>query len=90
MIGTGLILSNVREEMTDMNYAYILSQARKGIKIDLMDNKDKSVELVDEDVFYIEPMFKDITYNTSANAIIFSAPGATGKSSLAKKIAFAL
>ena len=71
-----------------MNYPTIMSKAKINESFKLKEDKDKSLGLISNDVFYIEPLFKEIKYTTDPTVIIFSAPGAAGKSALSKKIAY--
>ena len=47
-----------------------------------------SLKLIDEKVFYIEPKYEEIHTARNAKFILFSAPGASGKTALAKYIAY--
>ena len=52
-------------------------------------NQEKHISLsqIDNAQFYIKPPFLDICTDNNSKFILFSAPGATGKSALAKFIA---
>lgn len=63
-------------------------QADRKIK-NLTLNQDRHISLseITEEQFYIKPLFIDICQEKNSKFILFSAPGATGKSALAKFIA---
>lgn len=50
--------------------------------------KDPSINLITEEPFYIFPQFNDLTTKKDAHIYVISAPGATGKSALAKYLAY--
>lgn len=56
--------------------------------VQLAGDKHPSIKLIDEEPFYITPSFQDISSQKDANIYVISAPGATGKSALAKHLAF--
>lgn len=56
-------------------------------KIVLNTEKHDSISFIDSPQFYIKPIFIDISRKDDAKFLLFSAPGATGKSALAKYIA---
>lgn len=55
--------------------------------INLLPERHKSINLIEERPFYVSPVFKEHNNDTGARIVLFSAPGATGKSALAKHIA---
>ena len=55
-------------------------------KVSILPNKPKAVSLQDEAPFYVEPSFKELNWKVNAPVILFSAPGAVGKSALAKYV----
>lgn len=57
-------------------------------KFELKDDKDISISLIREEPFYIVPLVVDLDINKESKIIVISAPGATGKSSLAKYLAY--
>lgn len=62
-------------------------------KYDLNKNVNEYLQYVDEEPFYIPPSFSDVKTNIKQSTlkpkfVLLSAPGATGKSSLAKHIAY--
>lgn len=59
-----------------------------GKNVDLLEDRPKAVSRIENEPFYIEPAFKEIKWNGSASVILFSAPGAVGKSALAKYISY--
>lgn len=56
--------------------------------IKLLEERPKAVSRIDSEPFYVEPLFKELKWNASASIILFSAPGAVGKSALAKYISY--
>ena len=56
--------------------------------VELIENRPKAVSRIEKEPFYIEPAFKELKWNGSASVILFSAPGAVGKSALAKYISY--
>jgi hypothetical protein len=56
--------------------------------VQLLPDKHDSIDIIDKKVFYINPEYKEITSNRYAKFVLFSAPGAIGKSALAKHLAF--
>ena len=50
--------------------------------------KDPSINLITDEPFYIFPQFNDLTTKKGAHIYVISAPGATGKSALAKYLAY--
>ena len=56
---------------------------REFTAIDLVSSSCTSIQLITEDPHYIETMIKPIAPNDSCQFVLFSAPGAVGKSALA-------
>ena len=56
--------------------------------ISLSDAKDESISLFDREPFYMAPNFICVNKNNNSRFIIFSAPGAAGKSALSRYIAY--
>lgn len=69
-----------------MTLESIFSQIEKSTGIELSKNVHKSVNIIDNDVFYVQPAYSEIKRNNNAKFVIFSAPGASGKSALARYI----
>lgn len=61
---------------------------REFTAIDLVSSSCTSIQLITEDPHYIETMIKPIAPNDSCQFVLFSAPGAVGKSALAKYVAY--
>ena len=55
--------------------------------INLLSEAHKSISLIEKKPFYVSPTFKEYNNDSSARIVLFSAPGATGKSALARYIA---
>lgn len=71
-----------------MTFDAIFSRSKKGSPIELQLGHHVSVQLVCSNDFYVKPSFIDVAEYADASYILFSAPGATGKSALAKYIAW--
>ncbi len=70
----------------------VLSKYKRCKKYELSSEVSDYIHYIDEKPFYVEPMITDVKTNLKVSTlnskiILFSAPGATGKSSLAKFIA---
>lgn len=75
----------------DMDLDIILeNQMGCGTDLTLVDTAPEAVTLVEETPFYIKPILSDVDEQTQLNSkvLLFSAPGATGKSALAKYISY--
>lgn len=70
-----------------MTLESIFSQLEIGTSIKLSKNSHQSVKVITDNVFYVQPSYSEIRENNRAQFVIFSAPGASGKSALAKYIA---
>lgn len=57
-------------------------------KVTLKEGAHKSLQLIDKKPFYIEPLVSEIQVKSNARFILFSAPGASGKSALAKYFSY--
>ncbi len=70
--------------------AILENQMGNGTDLTLVDTAPKAVRLVKEPPFYIKPILGDVGEQTRLNSkvLLFSAPGATGKSALAKYISY--
>lgn len=71
-----------------MTFDSIFNLFGEMVPVSLQPEKDSSISLVTEEPFYIIPSFVDLTVQKSANIYVVSAPGATGKSALAKYLAY--
>ena len=79
-------------EVSKMMLDAILGQYKKCKKYKLMDSVSDYLRYIEEKPFYISPSFSDVKTDMKVSTlrpkfILFSAPGATGKSSLARYIA---
>lgn len=71
----------------NMSLEGIISKLEYCKDLQLLQEKHDSISLIEKDVFYIEPIFKVFKENINAKFILFSAPGATGKTALAEYLA---
>lgn len=71
-----------------MTFQSIFENPLQTREIVLEPKKDPSISLVTEKPFYILPQFKDLSIEKDAHIFVISAPGATGKSALAKHLAY--
>ena len=79
-------------EVKQMNLDAVLSGYAKCKKYVLNSDVAEYIHYVDEKPFYIPPSISDVKTNNKSSSlnpkfVLFSAPGATGKSSLAKYVA---
>lgn len=82
-----MIKSSANKENSYMNLDVVLDQI--GCTADticLKNNHPESVSISDNNSFYIKPSLKDISTSKDSKLLLFSAPGATGKSALAHYI----
>ena len=75
-----------------VNLDVILQNLSKCTRYSLLDEVSNYLFYIDDDVFYVAPSFNEIKTDNKISTlnprfILFSAPGATGKSCLAKYIA---
>lgn len=80
-------------EMVSVTVEGILSDYKSCKKYSLSNNVSEYMEYIEDEPFYISPAFSSVKTNRKLSTlnpkfILFSAPGATGKSSLAKYIAY--
>lgn len=74
----------------NMNLSSILSSINNNEKLFQLNPDFQTIRYIDKDEYtqdvykYVEPSFNEVTINNNAKFILFSAPGATGKSALAK------
>lgn len=71
----------------NMSLDGIIAKLEYCTDIQLLPEKHDSISLIRKNVFYIEPNFKVFEENLNAKFILFSAPGATGKTALAEYLA---
>ena len=71
-----------------MTLESIMSAINTGDGVDIMKEAHSSISTIKDEVFYVQPNYEEIKKDSEAKFIIFSAPGASGKSALAKYIAF--
>lgn len=70
----------------NVNLDLVLENIGEGGKFDLVPTHPKEVSIKTEEEFYIKPTLKDAVLRKNSKIILFSAPGATGKSALARYI----
>lgn len=80
-------ISNTREEYT-MNINSIFPNKEPCYKYQLLKDTHKSIKTIEKKPFYVDSQFSDISIKKNPKFLIFSAPGATGKSTFAKHIAY--
>lgn len=71
-----------------MTFQSIFDEPSQKRPINLEPKKDSSINLITEKPFYVFPQFNDLSTKRDAHIYIISAPGATGKSALAKYLAY--
>ena len=81
-----LIHSNRKRECHFMNFDLILEKMGRGKQINLLPTAPTSVSIQPKDTFYIKPNLTDMFTQKDSKLFLFSAPGATGKSALAREI----
>lgn len=81
-----IIKSNREREELSVQLDFVLDRMGNGASFDLQPNHSAAVSIETKDEFYIVPMLKDTVQEKDSKLILFSAPGATGKSALAKYI----
>lgn len=78
----------VEKEYVSMNLDSVLEKVGTSKNIQLVDSHPCSVSILKNREFFIKPTVKDIACPKNSKIILFSAPGATGKSALAKFISY--
>ena len=76
------------KEREKMNLDVVLEKIGCGKDMELSSTAPESTTLVKEEPFYIKPAVNDIKVKRDSKVLLFSAPGATGKSALAKYISY--
>ena len=71
-----------------MTIESIFTHIKDSYNICPLDKAHKSIGLIDDKPFYVSPTFSEYNNDSSPRIVLFSAPGATGKSALAKHIAY--
>lgn len=64
-----------------------MAKIEVGKRVKLGEEAHESLELIEKTVFYVQPHYNELHKDNAAKFVIFSAPGASGKSVLAKYIA---
>lgn len=83
-----------KRERENMNLGSILSTVNDNGGIFDLNPDFQTIRYINEEEYiqdvykYVEPAFKEVTTCNNAKFILFSAPGATGKSALAKHISY--
>lgn len=73
---------------SSMTVGSIFSHIDNKYVVNLLPETHPSISLVKDKPFYVSPLFKEYNNDAKARIVLFSAPGATGKSALAKHIAY--
>lgn len=82
------IRTSDNEERENMNLDVVLEQVGCGTPLTLRDAAPEATMIIREKPFYIKPSVTDVNVKLNSKILLFSAPGATGKSALAKYIAY--
>lgn len=82
-----MIRKYVAKEKRYMTIESIISKIKPEGKIELLPEAHPSLENIEEDIFYIQPKYEEIVIQRNSRFLLFSAPGASGKTALAKYIA---
>ncbi len=77
----------INQRGNSMTIESIFAHIKEQYEIILMPEAHKSISLIREKPFYVSPTFHECNTDASPRIVLFSAPGATGKSALAKHIA---
>ena len=77
------IIQNEEKENTVMTLDSAIEKIRSGQPVTLLEGCPVSVSTPEEEQFYVKPAVNEQFATESCKLILFSAPGATGKSSLA-------
>lgn len=83
-----IILLDANKECLSMNLDTVLEKIGTSQNIQLIEGHPRSVSIVENNDFFIKPTLKEIICPENSKIILFSAPGATGKSALAKFVSF--
>ena len=83
-----IVTENRQREDFIMNLDFILEKVGCGSGFSLVENHTKAVSIQQEPDFYIKPTLIDMSTPNNSKLILFSAPGATGKSALARYISY--
>lgn len=83
-----MIKMYLSKEKKFMTIDSIISKINPKGKIELLTEAHASIKKIDKEVFYVEPKYEEIYTERDAKFILFSAPGASGKTALAKHIAY--
>lgn len=75
------------KEKRYMTIESIISKIDPKSSIELLPGAHPSLKNIDEEVFYIQPTYEEIISKKNSRFLLFSAPGASGKTALAKFIA---
>lgn len=77
-----------RKKLKKMTLSSILTKLKHCDDLSLQEDADPSISKITSESFYVEPVYEEIHRCTDAKFILFSAPGAAGKTALSKHIAF--
>lgn len=71
-----------------MDFDSVLMSVGSSMYTELADSHPKAVSIIEKEEFYIKPDFNCIKNEPESKIILFSAPGATGKSALAHYLSY--
>jgi hypothetical protein len=71
-----------------MTLESIFAHVKKEYCVKLLPEAHKSIDLINGKPFYVSPVFTEHNNDSGARIVLFSAPGATGKSALARYISY--
>ncbi len=78
----------IKGEKRKMTLDSILSKLGDCNETQILEDAHPSITKITQQLFYVEPSYNEIHNTGQAKFILFSAPGASGKSALAKYIAY--
>lgn len=83
-----VIQEYINKEKKRMTLESITAKLGECISASLLDGAHESIMKINKPVFYVAPKYEVIHNESNAKFVLFSAPGASGKSTLAKHIAY--
>lgn len=83
-----IIKKYVIGEKREMTLEGILSKLGDCNEAQILEGAHPSISRITQELFYVQPNYEEIHNSRQAKFILFSAPGASGKSALAKYIAY--
>ena len=83
-----IIKKYITGEKRKMTLEGILSKLRDCNEAQILEGAHPSIARITQELFYVQPNYEEIHNSRQAKFILFSAPGASGKSALAKYVAY--